>query len=140
MSVRLDHIGHVVHDIDDARKLYETALGLVPSLVMSHPITGAQMIFYPYAGIEIELIQPGDMPEDVARQCLDRRGEGFFHLSLVPDDYDAEIGTWRARGFTVAEFAIEEPRGPIRLAFLQPEEVHGLWIEFIDTSKLCAQS
>lgn len=140
MSVRLDHIGHVVHDIDDARNLYETALGLVPSLVMNHPITGALMIFYPYAGIEIELIQPGDMPEDVARQCLNRRGEGFFHLSLVPDDYDAEIGTWRSKGFTVTEFAIEEPRGPIRLAFLKPEEVHGLWIEFIDTSKLCTQS
>jgi catechol 2,3-dioxygenase-like lactoylglutathione lyase family enzyme len=136
MSLKLDHVGHVVHNIDEARKLYEDKLGLVPKVIMNHPISGSQMIFYPYAGIEIELIQPGNMPEDFARQCLAERGEGVFHLSFVPDDYDAEVKAWREKGFTVEEFPIQDPKGPVTLAFLKPEEVHGLWIEFIDTSKL----
>ena len=136
MSLKLDHVGHVVHNIEEARKLYEEKLGLAPKVTMRHPISGSQMIFYPYAGIEIELIQPADMPEDFARRCLDERGEGIFHLSFVPDDYDAEVKAWRDKGFTVDEVTAEEPRGPIKLAFLKPEEVHGLWIEFIDTSKL----
>jgi catechol 2,3-dioxygenase-like lactoylglutathione lyase family enzyme len=136
MSLKLDHVGHVVHNIEEARKLYEEKLGLVPKVTMRHPISGSQMIFYPYAGIEIELIQPADMPEDFARRCLDTRGEGVFHLSFVPDDYDTEIKAWRDKGFAVDEVAADSPQGPVRLAFLKPEEVHGLWIEFIDTSKL----
>jgi methylmalonyl-CoA/ethylmalonyl-CoA epimerase len=136
MSLKLDHVGHVVHNIEEAKKLYEEKLGLVPKVTMTHPISGSQMRFYPFAGIEIELIQPSNLSWDFPRRCLDERGEGIFHLSFIPDDYDAEIKSWRDKGFTVEEFPIEDPHGPITLAFLKPEETHGLWIEFIDTSKL----
>jgi len=136
MSLKLDHVGHVVHNIAEARKFYEDTLGLVARTTMNHPVSGSQMIFYPFAGMEIELIQPADVPEDVARQCLDQRGEGIFHLSFVPDDYDAEVRSWRGKGLSVMEVAFQSPEGPVRLAFLKPEEIHGLWIEFIDTSRL----
>ena len=136
MSLKLDHVGHVVHNIEEARKLYEEKLGLSPKTIMKHPVSGSQMIFYPYAGIEIELIQPAEIPDDFARKCLDKRGEGVFHLSFVPDDYDAEVKALRDKGFTLDEIAFEEPRGPARLAFLRPEETHGLWVELLDDSKL----
>ena len=136
MSLKLDHVGHVVNNLAEARKFYEDKLGLVPKIVMEHPTFGARMIFYPFADIELELIQPGNMPEDYARRCLKERGEGIFHLSFVPDDYDAEVKAWREKGFTVEEITAEEPRGPVRMAFLKPEETHGLWIEFLDASKL----
>jgi methylmalonyl-CoA/ethylmalonyl-CoA epimerase len=137
MSLKLDHVGHVVHNIDEARKFYEEKLGLAPKVTMNNPQFGSQMIFYPFANIELELIEPGNMPGDFADRCLRERGEGIFHLSFVPEDYDAEVKAWRAKGFTVEEVEGKEPRGTVRLAFLKPEETHGLWIEFIDTSKLC---
>ncbi len=136
MSLKLDHVGHVVENLEEARKLYEETLGLVPKLVMSHPQFESKMVFYPFANIEIELIQPSNMPEDHARRCLKERGEGIFHLSFVPDDYDAEVKAWREKGFTVEEIVAEESRGPVRLAFLKPEETRGLWIEFVDATKL----
>jgi len=136
MSLKLDHVGHVVENLDEARKFYEEKLGLAPKLTMSHPQFESKMVFYPFADIEIELIQPSMMPEDYARQCLKERGEGIFHLSFVPDDYDAEVKAWREKGFTVEEIAAEEVRGPVRLAFLKPEETHGLWIEFVDATNL----
>jgi catechol 2,3-dioxygenase-like lactoylglutathione lyase family enzyme len=131
MSLKLDHVGHVVENLDEARKFYENKLGLVPKLVMNHPQFESRMVFYPFADIELELIQPSKMPEDYARQCLNERGEGIFHLSFVPDDYDAEVKAWKEKGFSVEEVAVEDPRGPVRLAFLKPEETHGLWIEFV---------
>jgi Glyoxalase/Bleomycin resistance protein/Dioxygenase superfamily len=103
---------------------------------MPHPVSGSQMIFYPFAGLEIELIRPADLRGDVARQCLDRRGEGLFHLSFVPDDHDAEVKAWRDKGLSVTELAFESPQGPVRLVFLKPGEIHGLWIEIVDTAKL----
>jgi catechol 2,3-dioxygenase-like lactoylglutathione lyase family enzyme len=139
MSLKLDHVGHVVHDLEESRKLYEDRLGLVPKRVMIHPKFDSKMAFYPFANIELELIQPSTMPEDYARRCLNERGEGIFHLSFVPDDYDAEVKAWREKGFTVEEIVAEEVRGPIRLAFLKPEETHGLWIEFVDATNLSDQ-
>jgi catechol 2,3-dioxygenase-like lactoylglutathione lyase family enzyme len=136
MSLKLDHVGHVVENLEEARKLYEDKLGLVPKLVMTHPQFDSKMAFYPFANIELELIQPSTMPEDYARRCLKERGEGIFHLSFTPDDYDAEVKTWREKGFTVEEIVAEEVRGKVRLAFLRPEETHGLWIEFVDATNL----
>ncbi|MGA2108161.1 MAG: VOC family protein [Syntrophorhabdales bacterium] len=136
MSLKLDHVGHVVKDLDEARKFYEEKLGLAPKLTMSHPEFGSRMVFYPFANIELELIRPGNMPGDYAGRCLKERGEGVFHLSFVPDDYEAEVKAWREKGFTVEEIAVEEARGPVRLAFLRPEETHGLWIEFVDATNL----
>jgi methylmalonyl-CoA/ethylmalonyl-CoA epimerase len=136
MSLKLDHVGHVVEDLEEARKFYEKKLGLVPKLVMKHPQFESKMVFYPFANMELELIQPSNRPEDYARRCLKERGEGIFHLSFVPDDYDAEVKAWREKGFTVEEIVAEEPRGPVRLAFLKPEETHGLWIEFVDVTNL----
>jgi catechol 2,3-dioxygenase-like lactoylglutathione lyase family enzyme len=136
VSLKLDHVGHVVENLEEARKLYEDKLGLTPKLVMNHPLFESKMVFYPFADIELELIQPSRMPEDYARRCLRERGEGIFHLSFVPDDYDAELKAWREKGFTVEEVVAEEARGPVRLAFLKPEETHGLWIEFVDAKDL----
>ena len=136
MSLKLDHVGHVVENLEEGRKFYEERLGLAPKLIMSHPQFESKMAFYPFANIEIELIQPSRMPEDYARRCLKERGEGIFHLSFVPDDYDAEVKAWREKGFTVEEIVAEEARGPVRLAFLKPEETWGVWIEFVDTTKL----
>ena len=130
MSMKLHHVGHVVKNLDKARKLYENKLGLTPNRVMKHPLFGAQMVFYPFAGIEIELIKPSGVAGDYAARCLKERGEGIFHLSFAVDNYDAEVKAWREKGFTVEELAVEETGGTIKLAFLKPEEVHGLWIEF----------
>lgn len=136
MSLKLDHVGHVVKNLDEARKLYEEKLGLAPKLIMNHPQFGSPMIFYPFANIELELIEPSNAPEDYAGRCLKERGEGVFHLSFVPDDYEVEVKTWKEKGFTIEEIVAEEARGPVKLAFLRPEETHGLWIEFVDATNL----
>jgi hypothetical protein len=70
----LDHFGHVVHNMAEARKFDEETLGLVATKTMPHRVSNSQTIFYPFAGMEIELIRPVDPPDDVARQCLDQRG------------------------------------------------------------------
>ena len=74
MSLKLDHIGHVVENLEEARKLYEDRLGLVPKLIMSHPQFESKMVFYPFADIEMELIQPSRMPEDYAKTVPERTG------------------------------------------------------------------
>lgn len=132
MSYKLDHVGHVVRNLEEGMKLYER-LGLAQSRSLQIPEFGARMVFYPYAGVDIELIEPGGLKGDPAARCLKERGEGLFHLSISVDDLDAEIQALRNKGFTVEEYThvLPETEHPVRLAFLAPEETKGLWIEFM---------
>jgi catechol 2,3-dioxygenase-like lactoylglutathione lyase family enzyme len=134
MTYKFNHIGHVVTNLEEGMKIYEK-LGLVPRERMEFPEFGAKMVFYPFAGIEIELIQPGGLKGDPAARCLKERGEGIFHISILVDDYEAEVKKLRERGFTVEEYTHEGPEDTVRLAFLAIEETKGLWIEFMQAPK-----
>jgi len=132
MSYKIDHVGHVVRNLEEGMKLYER-LGLIQGKRLEFPEFGARMVFYPFAGIDIELIEPGGLKGDPAARCLEERGEGLFHISILTDDLDAEMKALREKGFTVDEYTHVQPESelPVRLAFLSPEETNGLWIEFM---------
>jgi methylmalonyl-CoA epimerase len=131
MFGKLDHIGHVVKNLDEAIDLYKNKFGLTPRQIVEFPEFGSKMAFFPFGDIEIEVIQPGGKGKDPASRCLKARGEGIFHLSLRVDDYDAEIKNWKAQGFTVEEYTHSRDGHTAHLAFLVPEETKGLWIEII---------
>ena len=131
MFGKLDHIGHVVNNFNEALELYRNKFGLTPIRTIEFAEFGSRMAFFPLGDIEIELIQPGGRRGDPAAICLKERGEGLFHLSFRIDDYDAEVKKWREKGFKVEEYSHSIPRHKVRLAFLNPEETKGLWIEFI---------
>jgi methylmalonyl-CoA/ethylmalonyl-CoA epimerase len=128
---KLDHIGHVVNNFNEALEMYRNKFGLTPNRIIEFPEFGSRMAFFPFGDIEIELIQPGGRRGDPAAICLKERGEGLFHLSFRIDDYDAEVKKWREKGFRVEEYSHSNAGHNVRLAFLTPEETRGLWIEFI---------
>lgn len=131
MFGKLDHIGHVVKNFDEALEFYKKKFDLEPNRVIELSEFGSRMAFFPLGDIEIELIQPGGRRGDPAAICLKERGEGVFHLSFRTDDYDAEVKKWREKGFKVEEYSHSIPGQNVRLAFLSPEETKGLWIEFL---------
>jgi methylmalonyl-CoA/ethylmalonyl-CoA epimerase len=132
MPRKLDHIGHIVRDLEEGMKLYER-FGLTPVTdIRESPRWGSRVIFYPFFnGINMELIQPGGLGNDFAYRCMQMRGEGVFHLSYRTDDFDAEVREWMEKGFSVETVEGQSAEHKIRLAFLAPEETEGLWLEFI---------
>jgi methylmalonyl-CoA epimerase len=136
MSFKLDHVGHVVNNFDSALDFYRDKLGVKPEKVIDFKEFGSRMAFFKFGGTEIELIDPGPGGQGPAAKCLRERGEGFFHMSLRVDDYDAEVKKWKDKGFTVDEMSNEAGGMRARLAFLRPEETHGLYIEFIKEEKI----
>lgn len=128
MIKRIDHIGIVVADIEEALRVYSKALGLVVAEIQERPDLGATIAFVPIGEGEIELVQPVSSDSDAAK-FLEKRGEGIHHICLEVDDIEESLADLRGKGLELID---EVPRiGPKgeRFAFIHPKSAHGVLIE-----------
>jgi methylmalonyl-CoA epimerase len=134
MITRIDHIGVVVSDIEEALKVYQQALGLSLAKIQERPDQAVTIAFLPAGESEIELVQPVTSDSGVAK-FLQKRGEGIHHLCLEVDDIEEALAKLREKGLQLID---EMPRtGPEgeRFAFIHPKSTHGVLIELYEYPK-----
>jgi len=147
MAYKLDHIGIVVRNIEEAAKLYGDLLGLTPwsKGISAFPHVGIKQVQLrkgdDFGNNFIELLEPiknEEGVETIFSTHLKERGEGLFHISVFIDDYDKRISELRKKGFTVEEWRDENlfPGHTLRMGWLQPKDTHGVWIEFVDATAI----
>ena len=129
MIKKLDHIGIVVHDIEEARQAYE-ALGLTVTHVKEVPNQQVKVAFLPVGDTELELVQPTTADSGVVR-FLEKCGEGIHHICFEVEDIEATLADLKARGMRLID---REPRQGAfgRVAFLHPKSTHGVLIELVE--------
>ena len=124
---KIDHIGIVVSDIDDARRRY-LALGFeVAEEPVDLPDRGIRVQFLAAGPDRVELIQP--ISEDCPLHAvIEKRGEGILHLCLEVDDIQGELDRLDDLGFRLVDRkAWISPHG--WAAFVHPKSVRGVSIE-----------
>lgn len=126
---RLDHVGIVVHSLDDSLNTYCDQLGftLVERIAISDQLVEAA--FLDSGNSTIELISPTDTESGTA-QFLAKRGEGTHHVCFEVDDIEAALDQLRAQGLRLID---ESPRRGVhgRVAFIHPKAAHGTMIELL---------
>lgn len=129
MIKKVDHIGIVVRDVEEARQAYE-ALGLKVTHVKEVAEQKVKVAFLPVGDTEIELVQPITADSGVAG-FLEKRGEGLHHICFEVDDIEATLADLKARGMRLID---QEPRPGAfgRVAFLHPKSAHGVLIELVE--------
>ncbi|MGA9348849.1 MAG: methylmalonyl-CoA epimerase [Anaerolineae bacterium] len=130
MIKKIDHIGVVVHSIEEALQVYEEALGLELNDVKEVPEQAVKVAFLPVGDSEIELVEPLTSDSGVAK-FLEKRGEGIHHICFEVDDIEAALQDLAAKGVRLID---EQPRQGAhgRVAFLHPKSAHGVLIELIE--------
>ena len=131
MIKRIDHIGIVVEDVEEALRVYHQALGLPLGETQERPDFAATITFLHAGEIEIELVQPLASDSDAGR-FLQRRGEGIHHICLEVDDIEQTLADLGEEGLQLID---EIPRvGPTgeRFAFIHPKSAHGVLIELYE--------
>jgi methylmalonyl-CoA epimerase len=128
--MKVDHIGIVVRDIQEALKAYEAALGLPLREVAEVPDQKVEVAFLPLGESNIELVQPLTDDTGIAKY-LDKRGEGIHHICIEVDDIEAALARLKAHE---AQLIDEAPRQGAhgRVAFVHPKAMHGVLIELIE--------
>jgi methylmalonyl-CoA/ethylmalonyl-CoA epimerase len=124
---RLDHVGVVVDDLEEAARLLES-LGLVESERAEHD--GLRLAFYTAGNAMVEIIEPTD-PEIRAKRLGDARAR-IEHVAFEIGDVDDALSTLGAIGV--------EPNAPPRrlpdrsMFWTDPETSDGIMFQFVQRS------
>jgi methylmalonyl-CoA epimerase len=128
--MKIDHIGIVVRDIQEALEVYETALGLPLREVVEVPDQEVEVAFLPIGESNIELVQPTTGDTGIAR-FLDKRGEGIHHVCIDVDDIEAALARLRACGVQLID-NVPRQGAHGRVAFVHPKGAHGVLVELVE--------
>jgi methylmalonyl-CoA/ethylmalonyl-CoA epimerase len=128
--MRIDHIGIVVRDIQEALGVYEAGLGLPLKEIVEVADQQVQVAFLPIGESNIELVQPTSADTGIARY-LEKRGEGIHHICVGVEDIEAVLAQLRAHKVQLID---ETPRQGAhgRVAFVHPKGAHGVLIELVE--------
>jgi methylmalonyl-CoA/ethylmalonyl-CoA epimerase len=137
---RIDHVTMVVKNMEEALKSYEKILHLKPESnrnIGEMAECRVAMLKTP-EGARIELLEPKTGIETRFSRFLKERGEGVFGLSIFVEDFDGEVKALKDKGVRVEDaYQVSiHPNYPFRIAWVPPEEGHGVWLEFVDSAAL----
>jgi methylmalonyl-CoA epimerase len=127
--MKIDHIGIVVHDIKEALRTYQDALGLPLEDVVTVPDQEVKVAFLPLGESNLELVQPVTEDSGTAK-FLAKRGEGIHHISIEVPDIEAALDRLKTHGVQLID---ETPRQGAhgQVAFIHPKGAHGVLIELV---------
>ncbi|MYC98752.1 MAG: hypothetical protein F4X13_05725 [Gammaproteobacteria bacterium] len=133
MILRIQHIGMVVRDLEDACARFERVLGLKARDFRDDQGKGMQLDARILLGNEcwLHLVQNWN-PESRVNRFLQEKGEGLEHICLETDDIEADVAHLREIGVGVWEDRILDANDGYE-AFVYPDRLPGLTIELIQS-------
>lgn len=123
---RIDHIGVIVDDIDEAKALLGQGFGLEPGPVVDRE--DLRTAFFTCGDVSIEVIQLAD-PEARRVRLGDGQRARIEHIAIEVDDLDATLRALEALGV--------RPNAPPRLSgsrltvWTDPESSDGVMYQFV---------
>ena len=132
MFKRIDHIGVIVKDSEEAATLFSECFGF--SKADTSPYTDPQgefrSIFLVAGDVTIELLEPTN-PSGALANFLQKRGEGLHHISIEVDDIDKKLDLLKAKGVRLIDEeaqAVEDSK----VAFVHPAATKGILVELTE--------
>lgn len=131
---RIDHVGIAIADVAAAKRVYEDILGLKLTREEVVEDQGVRTLFYPIAGVKLELLE-STTPDGPIAKFLEKRGAGLQHVAVEVDDIESAIAELKAKGVRMID---ETPRRGVentRIAFIHPKDTHGVLLELVELPK-----
>ena len=127
-TLKLDHIGIAVKDLDETLKFYQEMLGLecVGTEVVEEQ--KVKVAFLPVGDTEVELLQSTEENGPIAK-FIEKKGEGIQHMAFRVENIEEAIEEMKAKGVRMID---EKPRygaGGAKIAFCHPKSTNGVLIE-----------
>ncbi len=132
MKVRkIDHIGIAVKNLEEARGLYETVLGLSLGGIEEIPERNIRVAFFQCGETEVELVEPLSFESAVAK-FMEQYGEGFYHLALEVEDIGIAVARLNSLGLKIKGGVPSAGARGSKIGFLDMADTKGVMIELIE--------
>ena len=134
MFGRIDHIGVVVRDLDEAVELYGTRFRMPEAHRETVEAFDVEAVLLDVGDGHVELLRPLSTESSIGR-FLERNGPGLHHVAYRTDDIDSALHAVREAGLRLID---EEPRRGIRdsrVAFLHPKSTGGVLTELVEPAE-----
>ena len=127
---RVDHLGVIVGDLDEAVQSFTEHLGLELDHTERYG-DELDIAFLPCGKTLVELITPRT-EEGSNADYLKQHGPGIQHVAFEVDDLDAALEELSKRGVSPLGEAPLPGAGGMRIAFLDPESFGGILVELCE--------
>lgn len=130
-TLKVDHIGIAVKDLEQAKKFYTEVLGMT---VMGEETVEQQKVkvcFIPCGDSEVELLE-STSPEGPIAKFIEKNGEGVQHIALRVDNLQAAIADLKAKGVRMIDEVPRYGAGAAQIAFVHPKATGGILLELCE--------
>jgi methylmalonyl-CoA/ethylmalonyl-CoA epimerase len=131
---RIDHIGVVVDDLDEAVELYGSRFGMPEAHRETVEAFDVEAVLLDVGDGHVELLRPLSGESGIGR-FLEKNGPGMHHVAYQTDDIDSALKAVRESGLRLND---EEPRRGVRnsrVAFLHPKSTGGVLTELVQPAE-----
>jgi methylmalonyl-CoA/ethylmalonyl-CoA epimerase len=127
---RVNHLGIIVSDLDDAMQSFTEHLGLSLDHVEQYG-DELDIAFLPCGETLVELIKP-HTDQGSNADYLRQHGPGIQHVAFEVDDLDAALAELAEQGVEPLGDAPMPGAGGTRIAFLDPQAFGGILVELCE--------
>jgi methylmalonyl-CoA/ethylmalonyl-CoA epimerase len=119
-TIKVDHIGIAVKNLDEALKLYTEVLGLKVDEFETVEEQKVKTAIIKVGESKIELLE-STSPDGTVAMFIEKRGEGIHHLALAVDNIEEALKEVEAKSFPLID---KKPRRGVQntsIGFLHPK-------------------
>ena len=127
---RVNHLGIIVEDLDEAVRSFTERLGLTLDHIEPYG-DELQIAFLPCGDTLVELIEPRTEAGSNA-DYLKENGPGIQHVAFEVEDLEAALSELAERGVKPLGDAPMPGAGGTRIAFLEPQAFGGILVELCE--------
>lgn len=127
-TLKVDHIGIAVNNLEETLKFYTDILGLECQGTEVVEEQKVRVAFLPVGDTEVELLESTD-PEGPIARFIEKNGEGVQHIAFRVDNIEEAIAHMQEKGLKMID---EKPRygaGGAKIAFVHPKGTNRVLVE-----------
>ena len=127
-TLKVDHIGIAVKNLEETLKFYSEVLGLEVQGTEVVEEQKVKVAFLPIGDTEIELLESTDSDGPIAR-FIEKNGEGVQHIAFKVENIEEAIESMKAKGMRMIDETPRYGAGGAKIAFVHPKSSHRVLVE-----------
>jgi methylmalonyl-CoA/ethylmalonyl-CoA epimerase len=135
MIKKIDHIGIVVRNLEDALAMYKSVFGLEAIKIETHEDIKVKIAFIPLGEVLIELVQPTVPGAGRTGQFLEKKGGGLHHIALRVENIEKAMAELDKARIRLRDKKPRDGGDGSKIAFIEPEFTQNVLTELVERKR-----